>query len=136
LQRPGVLFKAKRRLDVHGLILSVALMARRAVVGRNLHRVWIGGESRVAKKRVDGGYGAYRCSVFLAGNAASCPPAAGLPEYHRRARVSCPVILRPGVPTFRAGTVRNDNGHSALRGAWRLARTYSLALGAYLDYCP
>src|SRR5262249_60542106 len=64
------------------------------------------------------------------------PPCRGLPEYHRRARVSCPVILRPGVPTFRAGTVRNDNGHSALRGAWRLARTYSLALVAYLDYCP
>src|SRR5262249_6491452 len=109
-----------------------ALMARRAVGGRNLQRVWIGGESRVGKKRVDAGYGAYFCLVFFAGEAASFPPCRRLPEYHRQT----PGFSCPGVPTFRAGAVRNDNGHSALRGAWRLARTYSLALGAYLDYCP
>src|SRR5262249_58381370 len=71
LQRPGSLFKAKRCLDVHGLILSHAVMARCAVVATNLHRVWIGGKCRLAKKRIDAGYGAYRYSVLRAGDAAS-----------------------------------------------------------------
>jgi hypothetical protein len=58
-------------LDIHGLILSVALMARRAVVGATLHWAWIRGKCRLAKQRIDAGYGAYRYSVFLAGNVAS-----------------------------------------------------------------
>src|SRR5262249_48888902 len=66
-QGPGALFKAKRRLDIHGLVLSVA-RSRDAVIGANLHGTGIGWKCRLAKEtiasgfgeRIDAGYGAYR----------------------------------------------------------------------------
>ena len=48
-----------------------------------------------------------------------------------------PVLLFFGLASrLSAGTARNEDGHPAFRAVWRLARTYSLALVAYLDYCP
>src|SRR5262245_6391827 len=57
-----------------------------------------------------------------------CPPDAAAYLGHHRAPVSRPVTLRLGVPTFRAGTVRNDDGHSAF--SWCLAAGPNIFFGS------
>ena len=65
VQRPSPLFKAKRRLDIHGLILP-AMEAQCAV---QLSRICTAdgstGNAGWLNQGIDAGYGAYRHSVFL-----------------------------------------------------------------------